>query len=242
MTNSKSKSEENEPLMYIVQPNAKQNQRSMQYYFSSKQQDNKGIEKEHVLKEEPSFSSIQEVNEPEVEKVEEIKQEEDIEIKKEIKQEKDIGIKKEIKQEKDIGIKKEIKQEKDIGIKKGIKQEKDIGIKKEIKQEKDIGIKKEIKQEKGVEHSIVPVNIPQSETQKPNKMFQSMTIKEKIEFLCSFPAHMSQPICEIVCQNQKYIGTILELKEGSLYVSIPPNKEKKVLTFNDIQTISIIKI
>ncbi|MFF2594591.1 CotO family spore coat protein [Priestia megaterium] len=230
MTNSKSKSEENEPLMYIVQPNAKQNQRSMQYYFSSKQQDNKGIEKEHVLKEEPSFSSIQEVNEPEVEKVEEIKQEEDIEIKKEIKQEKDIGIKKEIKQEKDIGIKKEIKQEKDIGIKKG------------IKQEKDIGIKKEIKQEKGVEHSIVPVNIPQSETQKPNKMFQSMTIKEKIEFLCSFPAHMSQPICEIVCQNQKYIGTILELKEGSLYVSIPPNKEKKVLTFNDIQTISIIKI
>ncbi|MFI8656640.1 CotO family spore coat protein [Priestia megaterium] len=230
MTNSKSKSEENEPLMYIVQPNAKQNQRSMQYYFSSKQQDNKGIEKEHVLKEEPSFSSIQEVNEPEVEKVEEIKQEEDIEIKKEIKQ------------EKDIGIKKEIKQEKDIGIKKGIKQEKDIGIKKEIKQEKDIGIKKEIKQEKGVEHSIVPVNIPQSETQKPNKMFQSMTIKEKIEFLCSFPAHMSQPICEIVCQNQKYIGTILELKEGSLYVSIPPNREKKVLTFNDIQTISIIKI
>ncbi|PET70191.1 hypothetical protein CN533_16075 [Priestia megaterium] len=218
MTNSKSKSEENEPLMYIVQPNATQNQRSMQYYFSSKQQDNKGIEKEHVLKEEPSFSSIQEVNEPEVEKVEEIKQ------------------------EKDIGIKKEIKQEKDIGIKKGIKQEKDIGIKKEIKQEKDIGIKKEIKQEKGVEHSIVPVNIPQSETQKPNKMFQSMTIKEKIEFLCSFPAHMSQPICEIVCQNQKYIGTILELKEGSLYVSIPPNKEKKVLTFNDIQTISIIKI
>lgn len=218
MTNSKSKSEENEPLMYIVQPNATQNQRSMQYYFSSKQQDNKGIEKEHVLKEEPSFSSIQEVNEPEVEKVEEIKQEEDIEIKKEIKQ------------EKDIGIKKEIKQEKDIGIKKG------------IKQEKDIGIKKEIKQEKGVEHSIVPVNIPQSETQKPNKMFQSMTIKEKIEFLCSFPAHMSQPICEIVCQNQKYIGTILELKEGSLYVSIPPNKEKKVLTFNDIQTISIIKI
>ncbi|MGG3766673.1 CotO family spore coat protein [Priestia megaterium] len=218
MTNSKSKSEENEPLMYIVQPNAKQNQRSMQYYFSSKQQDNKEIKKEHVLKEEPSFSSIQEVNEPEVEKVEEIKQEEDIEIKKEIKQEKDIGIKKEIKQEKDIGIKKE------------------------IKQEKDIGIKKEIKQEKGVEHSIVPVNIPQSETQKPNKMFQSMTIKEKIEFLCSFPAHMSQPICEIVCQNQKYIGTILELKEGSLYVSIPPNKEKKVLTFNDIQTISIIKI
>ncbi|MEH7474977.1 CotO family spore coat protein [Priestia megaterium] len=206
MTNSKSKSEENEPLMYIVQPNAKQNQRSMQYYFSSKQQDNKEIKKEHVLKEEPSFSSIQEVNEPEVEKVEEIKQEEDIEIKKEIKQ------------------------------------EKDIGIKKEIKQEKDIGIKKEIKQEKGVEHSIVPVNIPQSETQKPNKMFQSMTIKEKIEFLCSFPAHMSQPICEIVCQNQKYIGTILELKEGSLYVSIPPNKEKKVLTFNDIQTISIIKI
>ncbi|MCT9856646.1 spore coat CotO family protein [Priestia megaterium] len=194
MTNSKSKSEENEPLMYIVQPNAKQNQRSMQYYFSSKQQDNKEIKKEHVLKEEPSFSSIQEVNEPEVEKVEEIKQEEDIEIKK------------------------------------------------EIKQEKDIGIKKEIKQEKGVEHSIVPVNIPQSETQKPNKMFQSMTIKEKIEFLCSFPAHMSQPICEIVCQNQKYIGTILELKEGSLYVSIPPNKEKKVLTFNDIQTISIIKI
>ncbi|MEH7021711.1 CotO family spore coat protein [Priestia megaterium] len=218
MTNSKSKSEENEPLMYIVQPNATQNQRSMQYYFSSKQQDNKGIEKEHVLKEEPSFSSIQEVNEPEVEKVEEIKQEEDIEIKK------------------------EIKQEKDIVIKKVIKQEKDIGIKKEIKQEKDIGIKKEIKQEKGVEHSIVPVNIPQSETQKPNKMFQSMTIKEKIEFLCSFPAHMSQPICEIVCQNQKYIGTILELKEGSLYVSIPPNKEKKVLTFNDIQTISIIKI
>ncbi|MEH7169315.1 hypothetical protein V7088_22735, partial [Priestia megaterium] len=113
MTNSKSKSEENEPLMYIVQPNAKQNQRSMQYYFSSKQQDNKEIKKEHVLKEEPSFSSIQEVNEPEVEKVEEIKQEEDIEIKKEIKQEKDIGIKKEIKQEKDIGIKKEIKQEKD---------------------------------------------------------------------------------------------------------------------------------
>ncbi|MGR6336706.1 CotO family spore coat protein [Priestia megaterium] len=218
MTNSKSKSEENEPLMYIVQPNAKQNQRSMQYYFSSKQQDNKEIKKEHVLKEEPSFSSIQEVNEPEVEKVEEIKQEED------------------------IGIKKEIKQEKDIEIKKEIKQEKDIGIKKEIKQEKDIGIKKEIKQEKGVEHSIIPVNIPQSETKKPNKMFQSMTIKEKIEFLCSFPAHMSQPICEILCQNQKYIGTILELKEGSLYVSIPPNKEKKVLTFNDIQTISIIKI
>ncbi len=226
MTNSKSKSEENEPLMYIVQPNATQNQRSMQYYFSSKQQDNKGIEKEHVLKEEPSFSSIQEVNEPEVEKVEEIKQE------------KDIGIKKEIKQEKDVEIKKEIKQ--------GIKQEKDVGIKKEImqgiKQEKDVGIKKEIKQEKDVEHSIVPVNIPQSETKKPNKMFQSMTIKEKIEFLCSFPAHMSQPICEITCQNQKYIGTILELKEGSLYVSIPPNKEKKVLTFNDIQTISIIKI
>ncbi|KAA8750407.1 hypothetical protein FE314_13535 [Priestia megaterium] len=218
MTNSKSKSEENEPLMYIVQPNAKQNQRSMQYYFSSKQQDNKEIKKEHVLKEEPSFSSIQEVNEPEVEKVEEIKQE------------KDIGIKKEIKQEKDVEIKKEIKQ--------GIKQEKDV----EIKKEKDVGIKKEIKQEKGVEHSIVPVNIPQSETKKPNKMFQSMTIKEKIEFLCSFPAHMSQPICEIVCQNQKYIGTILELKEGSLYVSIPPNKEKKVLTFNDIQTISIIKI
>ncbi|MET3086359.1 CotO family spore coat protein [Priestia megaterium] len=218
MTNSKSKSEENEPLMYIVQPNATQNQRSMQYYFSSKQQDNKGIEKEHVLKEEPSFSSIQEINEPEVEKVEEIKQE------------KDIGIKKEIKQEKDVEIKKEIKQ--------GIKQEKDV----EIKQEKDVGIKKEIKQEKGVEHSIVPVNIPQSETKKPNKMFQSMTIKEKIEFLCSFPAHMSQPICEIVCQNQKYIGTILELKEGSLYVSIPPNREKKVLTFNDIQTISIIKI
>ena len=206
MTNSKSKSEENEPLMYIVQPSATQNQRSMQYYFSSKQQDNKEIKKEYVLKEEPSFSSIQEVNEPEVEKVEEIKQEEDIKIKKEIKQ------------------------------------EEDIEIKKEIKQEKDIGIKKEIKQEKGVEHSIVPVNIPQSETKKPNKMFQSMTIKEKIEFLCSFPAHMSQPICEILCQNQKYIGTILELKEGSLYVSIPPNKEKKVLTFNDIQTISIIKI
>lgn len=206
MTNSKSKSEENEPLMYIVQPNAKQNQRSMQYYFSSKQQDNKEIKKEHVLKEEPSFSSIQEVNEPEVEKVEEIKQEEDIKIKQEIKR------------------------------------EKDVGIKQEIKQEKDIGIKKEIKQEKGVEHSIIPVNIPQSETKKPNKMFQSMTIKEKIEFLCSFPAHMSQPICEILCQNQKYIGTILELKEGSLYVSIPPNKEKKVLTFNDIQTISIIKI
>ncbi|ADF37598.1 CotO family spore coat protein [Priestia megaterium] len=218
MTNSKSKSEENEPLMYIIQPNATQNQRSMQYYFSSKQQDNKEIKKEYVLKEEPSFSSIQEVNEPEVEKVEEIKQEEDIKIKKEIKQEEDIEIKKEIKQEKDIGIKKE------------------------IKQEKDIGIKKEIKQEKGVEHSIVPVNIPQSETKKPNKMFQSMTIKEKIEFLCSFPAHMSQPICEILYQNQKYIGTILELKEGSLYVSIPPNKEKKVLTFNDIQTISIIKI
>jgi len=206
MTNSKSKSEENEPLMYIVQPNATQNQRSMQYYFSSKQQDNKEIKKEYVLKEEPSFSSIQEVNEPEVEKVEEIKQEEDIEIKKEIKQ------------------------------------EEDIEIKKEIKQEKDIGIKKEIKQEKVVEHSIIPVNIPQSETKMPNKMFQSMTIKEKIEFLCSFPAHMSQPICEILCQNQKYIGTILELKEGSLYVSIPPNKEKKVLTFNDIQTISIIKI
>ncbi|MGG3190966.1 CotO family spore coat protein [Priestia megaterium] len=206
MTNSKSKSEENEPLMYIIQPNATQNQRSMQYYFSSKQQDNKEIKKEYVLKEEPSFSSIQEVNEPEVEKVE------------------------------------EIKQEKDVGIKQEIKQEKDVGIKQEIKQEKDVGIKQEIKREKVVEHSIIPVNIPQSETKKPNKMFQSMTIKEKIEFLCSFPAHMSQPICEILCQNQKYIGTILELKEGNLYVSIPPNKEKKVLTFNDIQTISIIKI
>ncbi|MCR8927176.1 spore coat CotO family protein [Priestia megaterium] len=218
MTNSKSKSEENEPLMYIIQPNATQNQRSMQYYFSSKQQDNKEIKKEYVLKEEPSFSSIQEVNEPEVEKVEEIKQ------------------------EKDVGIKQEIKQEKDVGIKQEIKQEKDVGIKQEIKQEKDVGIKQEIKREKVVEHSIIPVNIPQSETKKPNKMFQSMTIKEKIEFLCSFPAHMSQPICEILCQNQKYIGTILELKEGNLYVSIPPNKEKKVLTFNDIQTISIIKI
>jgi hypothetical protein len=218
MTNSKSKSEENEPLMYIIQPNATQNQRSMQYYFSSKQQDNKEIKKEYVLKEEPSFSSIQEVNEPEVEKVEEIKQ------------------------EKDVGIKQEIKQEKDVGIKQEIKQEKDVGIKQEIKREKDVGIKQEIKREKVVEHSIIPVNIPQSETKKPNKMFQSMTIKEKIEFLCSFPAHMSQPICEILCQNQKYIGTILELKEGNLYVSIPPNKEKKVLTFNDIQTISIIKI
>jgi len=206
MTNSKSKSEENEPLMYIIQPNATQNQRSMQYYFSSKQQDNKEIKKEYVLKEEPSFSSIQEVNEPEVEKVE------------------------------------EIKQEKDVGIKQEIKREKDVGIKQEIKREKDVEIRQEIKQEKDVEHSIIPVNIPQSETNKPNKMFQSMTIKEKIEFLCSFPAHMSQPICEILCQNQKYIGTILELKEGSLYVSIPPNKEKKVLTFNDIQTISIIKI
>jgi len=206
MTNSKSKSEENEPLMYIVQPSATQNQRSMQYYFSSKQQDNKEIKKEYVLKEEPSFSSIQEVNEPEVEKVE------------------------------------EIKQEKDVGIKQEIKREKDVGIRQEIKQEKDVEIRQEIKQEKVVEHSIIPVNIPQSETKKPNKMFQSMTIKEKIEFLCSFPAHMSQPICEILCQNQKYIGTILELKEGSLYVSIPPNKEKKVLTFNDIQTISIIKI
>ncbi|MBK0006810.1 CotO family spore coat protein [Priestia sp. SIMBA_032] len=218
MTNSKSKSEENEPLMYIIQPNATQNQRSMQYYFSSKQQDNKEIKKEYVLKEEPSFSSIQEVNEPEVEKVEEIKQ------------------------EKDVGIKQEIKQEKDVGIKQEIKREKDVGIKQEIKREKDVEIRQEIKQEKVVEHSIIPVNIPQSETKKPNKMFQSMTIKEKIEFLCSFPAHMSQPICEILCQNQKYIGTILELKEGSLYVSIPPNKEKKVLTFNDIQTISIIKI
>ncbi|MGG4381175.1 CotO family spore coat protein [Priestia megaterium] len=218
MTNSKSKSEENEPLMYIVQPSATQNQRSMQYYFSSKQQDNKEIKKEYVLKEEPSFSSIQEVNEPEVEKVEEIKQ------------------------EKDVGIKQEIKREKDVGIKQEIKREKDVGIKQEIKREKDVGIRQEIKQEKVVEHSIIPVNIPQSETKMPNKMFQSMTIKEKIEFLCSFPAHMSQPICEIVCQNQKYIGTILELKEGSLYVSIPPNKEKKVLTFNDIQTISIIKI
>ena len=218
MTNSKSKSEENEPLMYIIQPNATQNQRSMQYYFSSKQQDNKEIKKEYVLKEEPSFSSIQEVNEPEVEKVEEIKQ------------------------EKDVGIKQEIKQEKDVGIKQEIKREKDVGIKQEIKREKDVEIRQEIKQEKDVEHSIIPVNIPQSETNKPNKMFQSMTIKEKIEFLCSFPAHMSQPICEILCQNQKYIGTILELKEGSLYVSIPPNKEKKVLTFNDIQTISIIKI
>ncbi|MDD1513250.1 CotO family spore coat protein [Priestia megaterium] len=218
MTNSKSKSEENEPLMYIVQPNATQNQRSMQYYFSSKQQDDKEIKKEYVLKEEPSFSSIQEVNEPEVEKVEEIKR------------------------EKDVGIKQEIKQEKVVGIKQEIKREKDVGIKQEIKREKDVGIKQEIKQEKVVEHSIIPVNIPQSETKMPNKMFQSMTIKEKIEFLCSFPAHMSQPICEIVCQNQKYIGTILELKEGSLYVSIPPNKEKKVLTFNDIQTISIIKI
>ena len=206
MTNSKSKSEENEPLMYIIQPNATQNQRSMQYYFSSKQQDNKEIKKEYVLKEEPSFSSIQEVNEPEVEKVE------------------------------------EIKQEKDVGIKQEIKQEKDVGIKQEIKREKDVEIRQEIKQEKVVEHSIIPVNIPQSETKKPNKMFQSMTIKEKIEFLCSFPSHMSQPICEILCQNQKYIGTILELKEGNLYVSIPPNKEKKVLTFNDIQTISIIKI
>ncbi|MGN7229104.1 spore coat CotO family protein [Bacillus sp. PK9-021] len=218
MTNSKSKSEENEPLMYIIQPNATQNQRSMQYYFSSKQQDNKEIKKEYVLKEEPSFSSIQEVNEPEVEKVEEIKQ------------------------EKDVGIKQEIKQEKDVGIKQEIKREKDVGIKQEIKREKDVEIRQEIKQEKVVEHSIIPVNIPQSETKKPNKMFQSMTIKEKIEFLCSFPAHMSQPICEILCQNQKYIGTILELKEGNLYVSIPPNKEKKVLTFNDIQTISIIKI
>ncbi|MCM3773550.1 MULTISPECIES: CotO family spore coat protein [Priestia] len=170
MTNSKSKSEENEPLMYIVQPNATQNQRSMQYYFSSKQQDNKGIKKEHVLKEEPSFSSIQEVKEPDVEKVE------------------------------------------------------------------------EIKLEKEEERSIVPVDIPQSETKKPNKMFQSMTIKEKVEFLCSFPAHMSQPICEITCRNQQYIGTILELKEGSLYVSVPPNKEKTVLTFHDIQTISIVKI
>ncbi|MBY0196368.1 MULTISPECIES: CotO family spore coat protein [Priestia] len=230
MTNSKSKSEENEPLMYIIQPNATQNQRSMQYYFSSKQQDNKEIKKEYVLKEEPSFSSIQEVNEPEVEKVEEIKQE------------KDVGIKQEIKQEKDVGIKQEIKQEKDVGIKQEIKREKDVGIKQEIKREKDVEIRQEIKQEKVVEHSIIPVNIPQSETKKPNKMFQSMTIKEKIEFLCSFPAHMSQPICEILCQNQKYIGTILELKEGNLYVSIPPNKEKKVLTFNDIQTISIIKI
>ncbi|MBU3571074.1 spore coat CotO family protein [Priestia aryabhattai] len=230
MTNSKSKSEENEPLMYIIQPNATQNQRSMQYYFSSKQQDNKEIKKEYVLKEEPSFSSIQEVNEPEVEKVEEIKQE------------KDVGIKQEIKQEKDVGIKQEIKREKDVGIKQEIKREKDVGIKQEIKREKDVEIRQEIKQEKVVEHSIIPVNIPQSETKKPNKMFQSMTIKEKIEFLCSFPAHMSQPICEILCQNQKYIGTILELKEGNLYVSIPPNKEKKVLTFNDIQTISIIKI
>ncbi|MEH6927641.1 MULTISPECIES: CotO family spore coat protein [Priestia] len=230
MTNSKSKSEENEPLMYIIQPNATQNQRSMQYYFSSKQQDNKEIKKEYVLKEEPSFSSIQEVNEPEVEKVEEIKQE------------KDVGIKQEIKQEKDVGIKQEIKREKDVEIRQEIKREKDVGIKQEIKREKDVEIRQEIKQEKVVEHSIIPVNIPQSETKKPNKMFQSMTIKEKIEFLCSFPAHMSQPICEILCQNQKYIGTILELKEGSLYVSIPPNKEKKVLTFNDIQTISIIKI
>ncbi|SUV01075.1 spore resistance protein CotO [Priestia megaterium] len=170
MTNSKSKSEENEPLMYIVQPNATQNQRSMQYYFSSKQEDNKGIEKDPVLKEEPSFSSIQEVKEPDVEKVE------------------------------------------------------------------------EIKQEKEEERSIVSLDIPQSESKKPNKMFQSMTIKEKIEFLCSFPAHMSQPICEITCQNQKYIGTILELKEGSLYVSVPPNKEKTVLAFSDIQTISIVKI
>src|SRR5690349_7528170 len=99
MTNSKSKSEENEPLMYIIQPNATQNQRSMQYYFSSKQQDNKEIKKEYVLKEEPSFSSIQEVNEPEVEKVEEIKQEKDVGIKQEIKQEKDVGIKQEIKRE-----------------------------------------------------------------------------------------------------------------------------------------------
>ena len=91
--------------MYIVQPSATQNQRSMQYYFSSKQQDNKEIKKEYVLKEEPSFSSIQEVNEPEVEKVEEIKQEKDVGIKQEIKAGKKIvGIKQEVKREKDVGI------------------------------------------------------------------------------------------------------------------------------------------
>ncbi|WP_110113396.1 CotO family spore coat protein [Bacillus sp. CGMCC 1.16541] len=69
MTNSKSRSEENEPLMYIVQPTIHQSKRSMQYYFHSQTDQPKQVvsakseKKKPIKKEEPSFSLIQTVDE-----------------------------------------------------------------------------------------------------------------------------------------------------------------------------------
>lgn len=62
MTDSRSRSEDNEPLMYIVQPNQAQTTRSMQYFYSSKQNE----KEQEPLKEEPTFSPIEDVKSQEV--------------------------------------------------------------------------------------------------------------------------------------------------------------------------------
>ncbi|MBM7702540.1 CotO family spore coat protein [Metabacillus iocasae] len=152
MKNSKSRSEENEPLMYIVQPTIQQMKRSMQYYFHSPADQSKTVVKEieekSLPKEEPSFSLIKTVDE---------------------------------------------------------------------------SAKKE-------------------EARKPNKMFQEMSIKEKAAFLAGFPKHMSQPICELTTKIDKYVGTIVEVKEDYIAFIAPPKTEELKIKIDNIRKISIIKI
>ncbi|TYR79491.1 hypothetical protein FZC66_15465 [Priestia megaterium] len=172
MTNSRSKSEENEPLLYIVQPTVTQTKRSMQYFFSTKQEEVTAKKTEDTsisLKDKPTFSAIKEVNEAKAEVSE---------------------------------------------------------------QKKD--------KEKSL--SIVPTEVKKREAKKPNKMFQSMNIEEKISFLCDFPKHMSQPICEVTVENSKHIGNITGIKEGQLCMVVPPNETELKFALETVKNISIVKI
>ncbi|TDB53189.1 MULTISPECIES: CotO family spore coat protein [Bacillaceae] len=157
MTDSRSRSEDNEPLMYIVQPTQAQTTRSMQYFYSSKQNE----KEQQPLKEEPTFSPIQDVK------------------------------------------------------------------------------SQEVKPEKAG----LPANVHKhKEQKKPNKAFQYMNISEKINFLCGFPKHMAQPICEISVEGKSFIGTIVEFADGEVSILVPPHDKPNRVPVKDIITISIVKI
>lgn len=69
-----------------------------------------------------------------------------------------------------------------------------------------------------------------------------MNISEKLNFLCGFPKHMSQPICEISVEGNSFIGTIVEFVDGEVSILAPPHDKPNRVPVKDIVTISIVKI
>jgi acetolactate synthase small subunit len=89
------------------------------------------------------------------------------------------------------------------------------------------------------QHPPVQKSIGKERNKKP---FKKLNIKEKLNFLNSFPSFIPKPECEIITITSNYKGRVVALKDEKITIKLTGSEEDVVINSSEVLSINILTV